>query len=296
MPDPARLPNFLFIGSAKCGSTWLYRALRAHPQIFVPPAKDIYYFDRYYNKGSKWYASFFKPAPANAMAVGELSHDYLYSTKAAGRIAKDLAGVKLLAAVRNPIERAYSAYLFQKRNGTAGRDFDETVERSPNIVQRGRYADALEVYFDLFGRDRVKVMLFDDLKADAQALTRDVYTFLGVDASFEYVDAKKKVMGASTARIGIVGAGTKRLAKAARAMGMANLIGRIKDSPGISRLLYQKLAADQTPPLTESQRQRLQAFYREDIERVGRLLGRDLSHWLENVPVIDPPSENEPRP
>ena len=144
MPTPPRLPNFLFIGSAKCGSTWIYRALKAHPQVYVPPAKDIYYFDRYYTKGPAWYGSFFKKVPDTAVAVGELSHDYLYSTAAADRMLHDLPQVKLLAAVRNPIERAYSAYLFQKRNGTAGQDFDQTVRQSPNIVERGRYVEALQ--------------------------------------------------------------------------------------------------------------------------------------------------------
>ena len=85
-----RLPTFLFVGADKCGSTWLFKVLQQHPQCFVPAAKDIYFFDRYYGRGLQWYASFFSSAPRSARAIGELSHDYLYSEQAAERIASTL--------------------------------------------------------------------------------------------------------------------------------------------------------------------------------------------------------------
>jgi len=283
MSTSARSPNFLFIGSAKCGSTWLYDILRAHPQAYVPPAKDVYYFDKYYHKGPGWYASFFKNVPDTAVAVGELSHDYLYARDAAERIARDLPGVKLLAAVRDPIDRAYSAYLFQKRNLTAGVDFEDTVKRSPNIVQRGRYADALQVYFDLFGRDRVKVIVFDDLKADPRKLARDIYAWLGIDETFEYAGVNEKSLGASVARFGLLSAAVKQLSFAARRAGMANLVGRIKSSRRVTRWLYKPITPAQRAEetgLTVEQKAQLRDFYRDDVERVGRMIGRDLSHWL----------------
>ncbi|MCC6682294.1 MAG: sulfotransferase [Phycisphaeraceae bacterium] len=279
-----RLPNFLFIGAAKCGSTWVYRALRAHPQVFVPPAKDVYYFDRYYHKGPHWYESFFRHVPPEALAVGELSHDYLFSPEAAQRIHHDLPGVKLLAMLRDPIERAWSAYLFQKRNGTAGRDFDQTLERSPNILQRGRYVEALEVYLNRFGSERLMVSLFDDLKADPVKLARDIYSYLGVDETFEFTAARERALGASAARIGLVGAAVKRMSWAARQMGMANLIGRVKDSAAVQRMLYRPLDARQREAegrLTDSQKQRLCEYYQSDVDKLSRLLGRDLSHWLQ---------------
>lgn len=58
--EDAVYPNFLYIGGYKSGSSWIYEALREHPQVFVPPAKDIQFFDVYYDKGIKWYLSFLR--------------------------------------------------------------------------------------------------------------------------------------------------------------------------------------------------------------------------------------------
>ena len=82
-------PNFLFIGPDKTGSSWLYQILRGHPECHVPELKDIYFFDRFYARGLDWYLSLFDSAAPGARAVGELSHDYLFSPAAAERIAKE---------------------------------------------------------------------------------------------------------------------------------------------------------------------------------------------------------------
>jgi hypothetical protein len=274
-----RLPNFLFVGSAKCGSTWIYRALKAHPHVFVPPAKDIYYFDRYYDKGPHWYASFFQNVPHTATAVGELSHDYLYSEQAAHRIASDLPDVRLFACIRNPIDRAFSAYQFMRRNGTAADDFEQTYRKAPNIVDRGRYAPWINLYSDVFGPQRFKVFLFDDLKTDAHAFAASIYRFLGVDDTFHYGDAEKKVLEASQARLPWVGSLTKRLARSARSHGYANLIGKVKDS-AVTKLLYRQAPGAAREKWTPQQLQFLRDFYADDTKQVGRLLDRDLSHWL----------------
>ena len=89
-------PNFLFIGPDKSGSTWLYEILRQHPECYVPPIKDIYYFDKHYERGLNWYLSFFKHAELTHKAIGELSHDYLFSKTATDRIANDFPNIKMI--------------------------------------------------------------------------------------------------------------------------------------------------------------------------------------------------------
>src|SRR5262245_51708602 len=93
-------PDFLFIGPDKCGSSWLFEVLRQHPLCFVPPAKDLYFFDRYYARGWAWYERHFAAAPTGCRARGELSHDYLFSPLAAERIAASLPEVRLLTILR----------------------------------------------------------------------------------------------------------------------------------------------------------------------------------------------------
>src|SRR5262249_315268 len=143
-------PNFLFIGADKSGSTWLFHVLRQHPGCFVPPAKDIYYFDRHYARGPRWYASFFEP-PNAATAVGGLADDFLFSEVAAERIHRDLPGVKLIAFLRHPVERTFSEYLYLVRSGLAGgRTFREVADLHPELLDHSRYARHLPAYLDRF--------------------------------------------------------------------------------------------------------------------------------------------------
>jgi hypothetical protein len=126
-----KLPNFLYLGPGKTGSTWIFKALAAHPQVYVPPAKELYFFTHHFDKGYSWYSHFFDEANEHKTAIGELTPGYLYSQKAAERIADGLPGVKLFVCLRNPIERSFSAYLFKKRNGIAEADFLSTMKKIP---------------------------------------------------------------------------------------------------------------------------------------------------------------------
>ena len=82
-------PNFLFLGPDKTGSSWMFNLLRSHPECFVPRAKDIYFFNKYYHLGWDWYLSHFKNADS-FKAVGELSHDYFGSEESANLIQEFL--------------------------------------------------------------------------------------------------------------------------------------------------------------------------------------------------------------
>ena len=82
-PPPADVyPDFLYIGASKAGSSWIYEILREHPEVFVPLAKDIQFFDWHYDKGIDWYLSFFRPGRGKR-AIGEVSHDYFLVEEAA---------------------------------------------------------------------------------------------------------------------------------------------------------------------------------------------------------------------
>ena len=77
-----RLPNFLYVGPDKAGSSWLHEVLLKHPDVYLTPAKDLYFFDRYYDRGSSWYAAQFRDARQEKI-VGEVCQDYLFHPEAA---------------------------------------------------------------------------------------------------------------------------------------------------------------------------------------------------------------------
>lgn len=275
------LPNFLYVGSGKTGSTWIFKALEAHPEVFVPQAKELYFYSHHYEKGYEWYSQFFKEANQSTKAIGELTPGYLYSKEVAEHIFNDLPGVKLFACLRNPIERSISAYQFKQRNGIAEEDFFSTMDKFPEILERSKYAEYVKMYTDLFGKDHFKVFLHDDLKKDSNAFGRDIYQFIGVDSEFEFVDAKKRVLPASQPRSTLLATIVYKASRIAHGLGWIKLIGAVRNS-FISKLLYKPVVNNQRKfVLNDEEKQRLVEYFSEDVKQLEILLNRNLQHWLQ---------------
>lgn len=275
-----KLPNFLYIGPGKTGSTWIFKALDAHPEVFVPPAKELYFFSHHFDKGYAWYSGFFDEAGKNIKAIGELTPGYLYSKEVAERIAAGLPGVKLFVCLRNPIERSFSAYLFKKRNGIAEADFFSTMEKFPEILERSKYTESIKIYSDLFGPDNFKVFLHDDLKQDAFSFSRDIYRFLEVDSKFIFKDAEKKILPASQPRSSILATAVYKASRVAHDLGWIKLIGIVRNS-FISKLLYRPVSNRRKERLTDEEKEQLVEFFSADVNELEKLLNRDLHHWLQ---------------
>jgi len=95
------LPNFIVIGPGRSGTTWLYNALREHPEIGMASTKETCYFDAFYHKGLGWYADFFKSYNGRK-AIGEVSNTYIFSPLAARRIAELNPNIRIISPLRNP--------------------------------------------------------------------------------------------------------------------------------------------------------------------------------------------------
>lgn len=273
----ARLPNFLFIGPDKSGSTWLYEVLRAHPMCFVPAIKDIYFFDRHYTRGLNWYARFFRSAPPEAVAVGELSHDYLFEPLAAERIAHDLPDVTLLTCLREPLERSFSHYLYLVRSGLTRVTFDEALDEFPELVDRSRYAEHLMVYLDRFPKGHVHVLWFDDLQRDPEYFARNVFEVLGVPF-FDGFDYRATALPASRPRNWVIARSLKMGANTMRRIGAPAIVGRAKRSRW-AKALYIPYEKGDKPKPSASATSRLRDAVRDDVERLERLLNVELSRW-----------------
>lgn len=165
-------PNFLFIGADRCGSKSLHNIFLQHRDCYVPPIADPYFFDKNYHRGFDWYLSLFAQAPASAAAIGEFSHDYIHSTDAAKRIAAELPGVRLLATLRHPIDRAFSSYGAAHAAGVIRTSFEQALDDVPMLIGNSLYADKLDVYFDLFERERIKILFFRRSRSRPKNLRR----------------------------------------------------------------------------------------------------------------------------
>ena len=112
----SRVPNVLYIGTSKAGSTWIYDVLNHHPDIYMAPGKGLYFFSTNYERGLDWYRSQFAGA-AGEQILGEVSHGYLYEEEACERIAAMNPEIKIMVCLREPADRAFSEYLDGVKNG-----------------------------------------------------------------------------------------------------------------------------------------------------------------------------------
>jgi hypothetical protein len=299
-----KLPNFLIIGTGKAGTTSLYHLLQQHPEIFMSPVKEPNFFafegeppcfrgpgdDRTVNRESlvRWadYCALFAGVRGER-ALGEASTRYLEMPQTAARIRARLPAVRLVAILRNPVERAFASYLHHRRDGREPCvDFAEALRLEERRTREhwgfgqylsgGFYHRQLQPYWDLFPASQLRIYLYEDFVSDARALLRDLYRFLDVDDRFEVDLAVPHNVS-----------GVPRSALLDEVLTGSSLTAAIK-----SRLpsgLRERIAAAvrarrnanlERPPIPPSTRTWLIEAYRDDVLRLQDRLDRDLSAWL----------------
>lgn len=208
------LPGFLIVGAERCGTTSMFHVLRQHPAMFsgTLPRKEMHYFDHKHDLGLGWYQCHFPLIPRARLAARragnpvafEATANYMFHPLAPERIHRDLPGVRLLVMVRDPVERAYSAYAHQVGFGYETEPFARALELEDARLQgeaerltadpayisfshshytyraRGYYADQLEKLEHLFGRDRIHVVDVGDFFASPAPVYDRVLDFLGM--------------------------------------------------------------------------------------------------------------------
>lgn len=274
-------PNFIFIGPDKSGSTWLWRMLCQHPDVYVAPCKDIYYFDRYYSKGADWYESHFRDAKQSS-AIGEFSHDYLISNVACARIKADLPNVKLITILRNPIDRAFSEYLYIRKHCLINSDvsFRDAALAIPSILEGGMYARHLCGYLKKFDKEQLFLGNYEDIGARPDDFLLRLCVFLEIDKTFRFNAPGWKVLSASKARNAWIARYLKQLALLARDHGLGNLVGLLKHSAIVQTAMYKEYKDSEKPTMSVGDRNWLREMYAEDVEKLGGLLNRSFEEWL----------------
>lgn len=197
--------DFLVIGVQKAGTSSLWRHLSSHPQLHMPSSKEAPFFshDHPFNRGLDWYLEeFFGEAPVNAQ-WGTVTPHYMLGTEDADvpkivqRIRTTVPEVRLIALLRDPVERALSQHRMATFRGLEDRPFDAAARTAlapealaqarlkptptTSYIVQGEYARILEEYMAVFPRDRVHIALTADLAGDPVATMRSIFAFLGVE-------------------------------------------------------------------------------------------------------------------
>jgi hypothetical protein len=278
--DSPPLPQLIVIGAAKAATTWIAHQLRTRPDVCMP-GPEPHYFSREFHRGERWYRSLFTDARPGQL-VAEKSADYLAHPDAPARIAALLPSVRLIAQLRNPVERAYSDYCMLFRRGQVDGDVDRHLDGARATQRRflddGLYGRHLRRFLDHFPPEQIKVILHDEIKRDPASVTAEVLRMLDLPGVEGDTRIGQRMNDGASAIVPLalrrLPAPVKRLAAPLRGTrlfeGARSLIAR--------PVRY--------PPLSDDTRRRLADFYRDDIEQLGRTLGRDLGAWTEPASAV----------
>lgn len=279
-------PDFFMVGAAKSGTTSLFHYLVQHPSVYIPPFKEPHYFSEFRDKGApvcnslEDYLALFSDCPHGAVA-GDASTSYLYSRVAASRVHDLNPDARIIVVLRNPVDRAFSFYWHNRRDSVENLSFEDALRAEPrrieghehfrfHYVESGMYSWQVERYFDLFGKDRVRIFLFEDLR-DANRVCREIFTLLRVDPEVP-IDTKR-VHNPS---------GPSRNALLARLL--IRRYPRIRRHfPRTARTLkyhLMRLNVKRRTEMDPATRRMLIRRFTDDILRLQGLLDRDLSDWI----------------
>ena len=298
------LPNFLILGTQKAGTSALNHYLKEHPQIYMSGVKEPGFFDfegrkvDFCGPGDRQayrsaiadisaYQNLFQEV-RDEIAIGEATTWYLQSETAPARIKHHLPDVRLIVILRNPVERAFSAYVHALRDNVEPiADFAQALAAESDRIkanwgylwryqQMGFYAQQLKRYYQYFDRDRLKIYLYEDFNRSPQVVLQDIYQFLSVDdCLIPQVFTRHNISG-------------------------------IAKNPSLDRFLYQRNNSVKNllkpmiplqlrrrmvnylrvknrvkPQLSPAIATQLKSVFREDIRELEVLIQRDLSSWLE---------------
>jgi hypothetical protein len=307
------LPNFLVIGAQKAGTTSLYHYLAQHPQIYMSPIKEPCFFNHGINSDGKIveekfgnpdqrpsrfsnieeYRALFRGAK-DETAIGEASPPYIYAPGTVERIERYVPEARVIAILRNPVDRAYSAFLHAVRIGKEPlTDFTRALLEEDNRIRenwhytfhyrsRGFYYGQLRRYYEVFGREKVGIWLYEDLRKDPVGVAQGIFRFLGVDDAFvPDTSSKHNTSGLPKSEIGR--ATIRAMDKIASAF-LEIFTSDSKIYPLLSKARHriQGRIVAKPPALDSKIRAELTEGYRADILKLQELIGRDLSAWLKD--------------
>lgn len=290
----ARVPDLYIIGAQKAGTTTLFDWLAQHPEIYAHAyAKDYPYFskDNVFEEGRDTFLSFCRDAQLHNPILGG-DANAMYASSGPKRLHGTIPNAKLLVTLRNPINRSYSAYchaverVLEKRsfanaihNELSGLKYKPEEARSKDYIAHGLYAQQLNKIFRYYTKDRVKIVVLEELKENPSMILSEVFNFIGIDRFF------------------IPEMGIKNLTKGgSRSKLLAKILHRRTTSKLVSKLLKlilpfpirtnirRKLTSinrveQDKPTFPPHTRQLLEDYFTDEIKALEEILGRRIVSW-----------------
>lgn len=303
-------PEFFVVGAAKAGTTTLYYLLKKHPQIKMSALKETNFF----SLGEKNF-SFAGPGDMDGIGSfsvvnredyirlfikndkeiisGEVSPLYLYDPGVPVKIKAEVPDAKIVIILRNPVDRCYSAWMYAKLSLREKEDFWNGIRLEKARLKAGweffwayvgasRYYEQVKRYYEIFGSQKIFVILLEEFSQNPKKYMADMYEFLGVDPTFCPNISRKYNIG-----------GQPRISILHRILRFSFISKFYRDSlpdevKYYLRVIYSKINLQRADSLRDRDRKRLMVYFHHDIEMLEDLLQRDLSIWKWNVSTTKP--------
>jgi hypothetical protein len=205
-------PDFIIIGAPKCGTTSLYNYLIQHPDVFAALEKEPRYFDQRHHEPYRWYRGNFplrfwrglQALRGRPLLTGESTPTYLYDPEVPARVARALPDVKIIVLLRDPVDRAFSNYNMEVKNGAEHLGFEAALEQEDQRLadrrtetqrdgttypynelhfaykRRGRYSEQLARWLAHFPPERILVFKSEDMYSEPERVVNESFSFLGL--------------------------------------------------------------------------------------------------------------------
>jgi hypothetical protein len=300
-----RPPDFFVLGGAKCGTTSLYHTLGQHPDLLFSEPKEPTFFEAEFERGLEYYWRRYFPHWKGEKTVGDARVYHLYLPFVASRIRELAPRARLIAILRHPVERAHSLWWHRHALDLEPRSFETALDENRRRLESGEtfegeagarawksalyrntngtrigtyldggyYAEQLQRYLSLFPAEQLKVVFFEDLSRDPEAVSGAVLRFLDLEPP-ERLDITPQNPARTQRR--------SRSARLLRQLAESSRLGSWVPAPLRRRLRSaMRGSAIERPPLDPATRRELIEHYRAPNRRLQDLLGRDLSGWNE---------------
>jgi hypothetical protein len=297
------LPNFMCGGASKCGTTTLYDILKSHPDVFLSSFKEPNFFnsDAFFDKGVEWYLKSYFSGYKNQKIIGDFSPGYLSIPFTAERIAEALGpSAKFIFILREPVSRAYSQFLHNQLDEMEELDFETALINEEkrmdtakikndfisllkfSYIDQSLYTDHLRKYMEIFGAERVKVLIFEDFFQEIEKSIIEVFRFLEINENVNLkldiksnprskarsktlkAFMKKKFLMRSVFRIIIPSLAVRNKIR--------NYMHKINNKPEPYHRLESK-----------TREEIYNRYFAKDVNDLELLLGRDLGLWKNKV-------------
>lgn len=289
----SKLPNFFIVGAAKCGTSSLADYLRQHPSIYLPSIKEPFYFvsDIGFSNYDDYLLLFRNSG--EVFAVGEASTGYLFDEQAAFNIKSKYLTAKIIVVLRNPVDMAFSLWRYIKATDKEPKSFEEAISdhereyrKSEHFkrscvgwwanylyLERALYYNQVKRYLDIFGKESVRVYIFERFIQKPEKICQDIFDFLGVGGDF-VPDCTSIVNEGGEARFRFIKWISNRKYPLLSSTLPKYYRVKIQDMLRIFNMKRGKKVEMNT-----TTRRKVEQFFRDDIEKLESLLGYSIQDW-----------------